>query len=79
MEVIYQVPVQTNVTVRIFDEDNRLVSERVSNAPRLPEVAYSEHWDGTIWDGSLAHSGLYYVSVELSNGNKDVYPVFVRR
>lgn len=78
LEIIYHVPAETNVTIRIYDQNNRIVAEPVSNAHRLPGIAYADHWNGEIKDGSYAANGVYYVALELSSGVKEVHPVFVR-
>ncbi|HRE57106.1 MAG TPA: FG-GAP-like repeat-containing protein [Candidatus Kapabacteria bacterium] len=77
-EVIYSVPEETNVTVRIYDQAHRLVAEPVTNQRRLPNIAYSDSWDGTTQRG-LAVNGVYYFSIELANGTKEVYTVFVKK
>lgn len=77
-QIIYSVPEQTNVTVRIYDQANRLVAEPVTNEPRLTGIAYCDHWDGTTRKG-IAANGMYYVSIELSNGTREVYPLFVKK
>jgi hypothetical protein len=77
-QVIYSVPQQTNVTIRIYDQANRLVAEPVSNQPRLTGIAYCDHWDGTTRQG-IASNGMYYLSIEMSNGKREVYPLFVKK
>jgi flagellar hook assembly protein FlgD len=78
MEVTYRVPKETNVTVRIYDQANRLVAELAKNLSRIPDVAYCEKWDGRIWDGSTAANGMYFLVIELSIGKKEVYPVYIK-
>ncbi|MBK9249760.1 MAG: VCBS repeat-containing protein [Ignavibacteria bacterium] len=77
-QIIYTVPNQTNVTVRIYDQANRLVAEPVTNEPRLSGIAYCDHWDGITRKGIVAN-GMYYVSIELSDGTREVYPLFVKK
>lgn len=77
-EVIYSVPEETNVSVRVYDQANRLVAEPVSNALRLPNIAYCDKWDGMTSRGT-AVNGVYYISVELANGTREVYRVFVKK
>jgi len=77
-QIIYSVPEQTNVTVRIYDQANKLVAEPVTNEPRLTGIAYCDHWDGMTRKG-IAANGMYYVSIELSNGTREVYPLFVKK
>ncbi len=79
LEIVYKVPKQTNVTIRIFDAANRLVAEPVESESRQPGTAYCDRWDGRIRNGSLAANGMYYVSFELSGGKREIYHVFVRK
>jgi hypothetical protein len=79
VEFVYKVPIETNVSIRIYDENNRLVAEPAVSQPRVPGTAYCDRWSGKIWDGSYAANGMYYLSLELSNGAKEVYPVFVKK
>ena len=79
LEIVYKVPEETDVTIRIYDENNRLVSEPVRNAGRSPGLAYTDHWDGRNRIGAYSGNGLYYISLIFSNGNREIYPVFVRK
>jgi hypothetical protein len=79
VEIVYQVPKETNVTLRIFDENNRLVAEPVNGAQRSPGIAYCDKWDGRRRDGSWADNGMYYLVLELSSGIREVHPIFVRK
>ena len=75
----YRVPTETYVTIKIIDQANRLVKELTHSEPRYPDIVYCEKWDGTIWDGSYAANGLYYISLELSNGEREIYPIYVKK
>lgn len=77
-QVIYTVPQETNVTVRIYDQANRLVAEPVTNQTRYTGIAYCDHWDGTTREG-VAANGMYYLSIEMSSGAREVYPIFVKK
>ncbi len=79
VEFVYSIPKEANVTIRIYDQNNRIVAEPVKGEPRLTNIAYCDRWDGTIWDGSTASNGMYYISLELSNGYIEVYPLFIRK
>ncbi|MFP4368012.1 MAG: hypothetical protein ACLFR2_00370 [Candidatus Kapaibacterium sp.] len=79
LEVVYSVPEETSVNLKIFDQANNLVAEPVKNQLRNPQTAYCDKWDGRLANGALAANGLYYLMLELSNGMKEVYPVFVRK
>lgn len=79
VEIVYSIPDDLNVTIRVYDQANRLVAEPVINQSRKSNVTYCDRWNGKIWNGSNAQNGVYYLSLELSNGVKEVYPVFVRK
>ena len=78
VEVIYSVPRQTTVTIRVYDQSNRLVRELVSGEIRLPGIAYCDRWDGTSDMGVVAN-GIYDLSVEPAGADREVYPVFVKK
>lgn len=79
VEFVYSIPNDANVTVRIYDQNNRIVAEPVRGEARLSNIAYCDRWDGTTWDGSFAPNGMYYISLELSSGYMEVYPLFIRK
>ncbi len=79
LEIVYKVPDETNVTIRIYDENNRIVSEPVRNAGRSPGIAYTDHWDGRNRIGAYSANGLYYIGLIFSNGNREIYPVYIRK
>ncbi len=79
LEIVYQVPKETNITIRIYDENNRIVAEPVKNAERSPGIAYTDLWDGRNRMGAYSANGLYYISLIFSDGNREIYPVFIRK
>jgi hypothetical protein len=79
LQIVYQVPSATNVTIRIFDQANRLVAEPVKSVSRQPGIAYADQWNGRRWDGSPCDNGMYYISLEFSNGIKEIYHLFIRK
>lgn len=79
LEIIYKVPSETNVTIKIFDQNNRIVAEPLSNQNRLPGVIYCDHWNGDFNNGRMPSNGMYYISLEFSNGSKEIYNVFIRK
>lgn len=79
LEIIYRVPENTNVSIRIYDQANRIVSEPVKGIDRQVGFVYTDRWDGRRRDGSPVANGMYYISLEFSNGAKEIYPVFVRK
>ncbi len=78
VQIIYSVPSPTTVTIRIYDQSNRLVREIASAESRLPGIAYCDHWDGTS-DSGIVANGIYYVSIEPVGAEREVYPVFVKK
>ncbi len=77
--IVYKVPTETNVTIKILDQANRLVAELANSKSCRPGISYCERWNGTIWNGSYAANGMYYILLEMSSGIKEVYPIFVRK
>lgn len=77
-EISYIVEKETNITIRILDENNRLVRQLISDASRQPQTVYCEQWDGKTDFGDIVAPGLYYILIELSLGNKEIFPVFVK-
>ncbi len=79
LEIVYRVPVSTTIKISILDQSNRIVAIPVKDADRQKDVTYCDRWDGTLGDGTPAANGMYYVLLELSNGAKEVYPIFVKK
>jgi hypothetical protein len=77
--ITYYVPEDTYVTIKILDEANRLVARPINGVSRKAGIAYCDYWDGVRQDGSYAANGLYYVSLELSSGAKQVYPIYIKK
>ncbi len=80
VNVVYTVPEELEVTIRIFDQSNRLVAMPVENQMRIPDRTYCDNWDGFIERGvNVAPNGMYYMILEFSNGDREVFPVFVAK
>ncbi len=79
LEVTYALPVDADVTIKILDEANRLVAVPVQGVPRKAGVAYCDYWNGIRADGTWCVNGLYYLSLELSNGAKEIYPIYIKK
>ena len=79
LDIIYTVPSDANVIIRIYDQANRIVAEPVKNVGRKQNVSYCDHWNGERADGSYVDNGMYYISIELSNGAKEVLPVYISK
>ncbi len=79
LDIVYKIPKASNVSIKIIDQGNRVVKEIINNKPNLEDIIYCETWDGFNTNGELVANGLYYILLELSDGTKDIYPVFVRK
>jgi len=79
VEFIYTVPEDIAVSIRIIDENNRIVAEPILNQIRSRGIVYTDRWDGTLSNGSLAANGHYYLRLELANGKIEIYSLFVRK
>ncbi|MGE5480268.1 MAG: hypothetical protein ACM3U1_07540 [Chloroflexota bacterium] len=79
LEIVYSVQTPTTVTIRIYDQANRLVKEIISGERREANKAYSEHWDGRLSNGAAAANGLYYLLIERGDGSRATYPVYVKK
>lgn len=79
LSIVYKVNEETNVTIKILDQNNKIVAIPVKNAPRLPGIAYGDSWDGIREDGAYVANGIYYISLELSNGKREIYPLYIRK
>lgn len=79
LTVVYSVPEDSRVSIKIFDAANRLVSEPIKSVDRSPGLAYSDLWDGLRSDGSPVANGMYYLSLEFSSGAREIYPIFVKK
>ena len=79
LQIVYQVPDDTRVTIRIVDQNNRIIADVINSQDRQKGIVYSDYWNGRRSDGASAAIGMYYVLLELSNGKKEIYPVYIRK
>jgi hypothetical protein len=79
LEVTYTIPEDANVSIKILDAANRLVAEPVKNINRKTGIVYCDYWDGLRADGTYSVNGLYYLSLELSTGAKEIYPIYIKK
>ena len=79
LEIVYFVTEDTNVDIWILDQSNRIVAQPVKNVLRYKDIAYTDYWDGRLSNGELAANGLYYIRLMKSNGDTEIYPVFLRK
>ena len=79
LEIVYTIPQDDFVTIRIIDQANRIVRTLVDNEARRANVIYCDKWDGYNSKNEPIANGMYYVWFELSNGTREIYPVFIRK
>lgn len=79
MEIVYAIPTDDNVTIRIIDQANRIVKILLDNQPRKGNIIYCDKWDGYSSKNEPIANGMYYIWFELSNGTKEIYPIFIRK
>ncbi len=79
MEIVYVVPQDDFVTIRILDQANRIVRILVDNQARQGNIIYCDKWDGYNSKSEPIANGMYYIWFELSNGTKEIYPIFIRK
>lgn len=79
LEVVYSVNKDQNVSVKIYDQANKLVKSIINSEMRNQGTAYCDRWDGTRSDGSFAANGMYYLILELEDGAREIYPIFIRK
>ncbi|MBE2188585.1 MAG: hypothetical protein KGZ71_01915 [Desulfobulbaceae bacterium] len=79
LSIVYKVNQETNVTIKILDQNNKVVAIPIENVQRMPGIAYGDSWDGIRADGAYVANGIYYISLELSNGIREIYPLYIRK
>jgi hypothetical protein len=78
-EIFSALPVTTTVTVRLYDQNNRVVREIIANDLRTANQVYTDTWDGTNDSGEAVAMGMYYVVISGSDGSREFYPVYVKK
>lgn len=79
LEIVYSVKEDVAVSIKILDAANRIVAEPVMNIDRRANIMYCDYWNGRQQDGSYCDNGIYYILLELSNGGRQVYPIFIKK
>ncbi len=79
LEIVYAIPQDDFVTIRIIDQANRIVRILVDNQQRQGNTIYCDKWDGYNSKSEPIANGMYYIWFEISNGTKEIYPVFIRK
>lgn len=78
VSVLYTVPAPARVTIRIFDQSDRLVATPIRDEFRSVGVTHCDRWDGRLdLDDALAPNGMYYLLWETDSGLKEIWPIFV--
>ena len=78
LEISYVLTNDARVSIKILDAANRLVYELINSLQRQSNTYYCEYWDGRNFDGSVVDPGLYYIFLQLSDGNQEIFPIFVK-
>lgn len=78
LSILYTLPEEATVTIKIFDQSNRLLRTLIEQQHRMPNILYCDQWDGTV-HGSIVPNGMYYIVLEFSNNHREVYAVFVAK
>lgn len=79
LEVVYKIPVDAEATIKILDAANNIVAIPVDNLKRRANTLYCDYWNGIRADGSYCENGIYYLLLEISTGERQVYPVFIKK
>ena len=69
----------SNVTIKIYDASNKLVSTVVSNIPMQANTELAVRWDGRNDKGNIVVNGVYFYVIESSSGEKAVGKAAVLR
>ena len=77
-EIVYQIDDDVLATMRIIDQSNRYVFTIIENQRRQGGIVYCERWNGRMDDHTPVSNGMYYIMLELSNGIKEIYPLYIR-
>ena len=77
-QIVYQIDEDAEVTIRIIDQSNRYVRTLIENQKRKGGVAYCEMWNVRMDDMTPVSNGMYYIMIEISNGIKEIYPLYIR-
>lgn len=77
-EISFILKVDASVTIKILDQANRIVKILLDAVPRNRETYYCVFWDGTNFNNRIVDPGLYYILLETSDGEKEIFPIFVK-
>jgi len=79
LEVIYKIPVDAVVNIRVIDQANKVVAEITKDGNRKKDITYCDRWNGEKIGGGFPAIGMYYIVLDISDGSREVYPFFIRK
>jgi hypothetical protein len=79
LEIIYKIPIDGKIDLRVVDQANKIVGEITKNADRKKEVVYCDRWNGENIGGGLPATGMYYIVLDISDGSSEIYPLFIKK
>ncbi|HAW08068.1 MAG TPA: hypothetical protein DCW42_02705, partial [Bacteroidetes bacterium] len=79
LEIIYKIPIDGKIDLRVVDQANKIVGEITKNADRKKEVVYCDRWNGEKIGGGLPATGMYYIVLDISDGSSEIYPLFIKK
>lgn len=79
LEIVYKIAYDAQVTIKVLDAANNLVATPIFDQRRVANNTYCDFWNGLREDGSYCDNGIYYLIIELSNGERQVYPLFIKK
>ena len=79
LEIVYKIPADGRVDIRIIDQANKVVADITKNADRKKDVSYCDRWDGIKIGGGLPAIGMYYIVLDVSDGSREIYPLFIKK
>ncbi|MBN2092165.1 DUF11 domain-containing protein [candidate division KSB1 bacterium] len=77
LDLIFQVPEQTDVKINIYNVAGELIKKQVDES-FTTEGIYTRRWDGKNADGNLVASGVYVCALESSAGHVTRKVIIVR-
>lgn len=79
LEIVYKIPTDGRVDIRIIDQANKVVADITKNADRKKDVSYCDRWNGIKIGGGLPAIGMYYIVLDVSDGSREIYPLFIKK
>jgi hypothetical protein len=79
LEVIYKIPVDAVVNIRVIDQANKVVAEITKDGNRKKDITYCDRWNGEKIGGGFPAIGMYYIVLDISDGSREIYPFFIRK